>query len=278
MTLPDLAPAFVERHDVAPGSIRKRSASRRRRRRLGQAGAVAVLAAAVAAGTLLPGRQTAFADWTPEPGPLDERLVARAEQHCEDDFHTWAAPVADGEGVDGPSVEHAQAVYRELLGRGDALAPTVVDQRGNGFVALYLSSGGPTGSTVVTCVLIWDPHDPHAAPVGGSTGLRAVASFRASLAVLGWGSTDLPPLGKAGRFSELFGVAPEGVRVIVTLEDGQTVAARSADGHFLAWWPGKAEPVRVDAVDRDGRVHLRLDRAGGGRWSKAAPPAGGSLP
>jgi len=42
--------------------------------------------------------------------------------------------------------------------------------------------------------------------------------------------------------------------IVITISDGERIAASMLEGHFLAWWPDRDQVIRVEGIDADGSV------------------------
>ena len=254
MTLSDLELDLLRSLDAAPAgavSDRDRLAeildspvppSRiRPGRRLAVLGAVAASAAvAVPVSGLLGTDAAAYESWTPAPTQLAETDRAAADAACRD---------ADLD-VSGPEPRLAER-------RGDWAVLQYAGRRGEVPVVVTCMARVPAGSASADDVdLAW---------VGGLGAVPTDAEYTdGGLVQLGGHSLlgrDRPEVAVVQG-----DVGPDVATLTFRLDDGRTVVATVAGGHYVAWWPGRA--VGADGSDA---FTVTVTTVGGRRTVGAAP-------
>ena len=138
---------------------------------------------------------------------------------------------------------------REQLGEAEANLPTtLVDARGAG-VATAILSDDPRA---IECLARIDGSG--AAHVDGVIRLAQSATGPAENSTIAITSLLAEDDVDGGRTLTIGRVGSNAARVEITLGDGSTVVATSADGWFSAWWPGQPRVTAIRAVDAGGAV------------------------
>ena len=138
---------------------------------------------------------------------------------------------------------------REHLGEAEANLPTtLVDARGAG-VATAILSDDPRA---IECLARIDGSG--AAHVDGVIRLAQSATGPAENSTIAITSLLAEDDVEGGRTLTIGRVGSNAARVEITLGDGSTVVATTADGWFSAWWPGQPRVTAIRAVDAGGTV------------------------
>ena len=202
------------------------------RRRLAVASAAALTCATFAILLLGFGRGAprAFAGWSPTPTTAAEGEVARVSAACRSQL-----------------VGRLRQLRREAV-RQPGLDPVARTAPINGWRTVLIDTRGPytmivleqgNGRATSTCFA------GHHGEISDGTAIRDAGSPppapvpRGHIAYGSSGSTTTPRAEGAHSFSYVVGRTGAGVRgVAVRLNDGTRVTATTANGWFLAWWPG----------------------------------------
>lgn len=204
---------------------RQRPAAGRRGRRRRLVPAVALIAVAALAVTLLQtfgsAAPMAFADWQPVP----QVLTGAAAQHQIDECPYF-------KGVGGMRIP--------------AGAQTLVEQRGR-MVFIAFAGGGELGS----CMMLDGRGDG-----GGEGGSLAQPTGSDIVSDGGGGGFTFDTSGARVDTMDIIGRAgPEVSSILIHRTDGVVVTAALHDGLWAAWWPGQAAPTVLTVRTRDGRIY-----------------------
>jgi hypothetical protein len=171
------------------------------------------------------------------------------------------------------AIEHAQAT---ASGKGGPWKiPRIVasewqtvltDVRGPYTVTLFTAA---EGEAVFSC---FSGHNTGEVSLGGAFGAHPLVAVPAGqIAVRSYGGNATPPDEGSAEFSRLVGRVGSGVTAVsVNLSNGTQVTASTADGWFLAWWPGTTHPSAAEVTTSTGTTMQPVGREFG------APPATGS--
>ena len=210
--------------------------------------AVAVAGILLATSLLKP--PSAFATWTPVPGPVDPAFAAAMHENCA------LRPIP----TDDPNISAER--MREMLAQQAILAKlplVVMDQRGRAAVALFADRLAD-GQASVLCMTVAKEEGgiPVAGGGGASTGaVEAPADGPLRLFTAQRTSSD------AGMYTAYAGwVAPGVARVAVDRSNGQIVTASVASGYFVAWWPGASAATKFTGYNADGTVITEIGNNG----------------
>ncbi|MGH9019897.1 MAG: hypothetical protein ACRDV0_02645 [Acidimicrobiales bacterium] len=236
-------------------------ASRRPRRRLvlGATGAGVLSAAAIAVGVVGPWASPAFAGWSPDTTAPTPGQVSVAESTCASQYATLAAPDGSTPGpLPAVSLTDVRGPYTLVVYAASSdpvfcvTSPTFTAVNTGGFGSMGGIPAGGAGDNTVT-----GGSTQGGTPVGGSETNSAVrvlgdsnaaASTPDSAAIAFEFSTS----GNGQPLSVAEGQVGANVTgVAVVLDDSTAVNSTTANGHFVAWWPGQ---VHVD--------HLQVTTSG----------------
>ncbi len=185
--------------------------------------AVAIVVLALRAGT---DASRAFAGWSATPTGASRGQVARADAACRSQLKMTRRRAHEAPAAPGPA-----SPLRELSAR--AWRTVLTDTRGP-YTMIVLEAGA--GRAVAACFA--DRH--FQTSIGMAIGVRPPAPVaRGHVALASSGSTTTPSDEGSRRFSQVVGRTGAGVTgVTIRLTNGTHVRASSANGWFLAWWPG----------------------------------------
>ena len=215
-------------------------AGRRRNRRRGALalGGGAVVASGVTTTLLVlagPGTANAFADWTPAPTTPAPGQVSSAEATCEAAVATPPPDKAAG------------------LATG-ATQVSLVDTRGPFTLVLF----GANTSMSLLCVSgpsinSGGQADSQMRLIGGAQAISPGAGRIAVDRILGESAND----GQAYTIAE-GSVGPGVTAATLELSDGSDIVTTTANGHFLAWWPGSAAVTSATVTTAAGTTTQRV--------------------
>lgn len=203
-------------------------------RRVALVGSGAIVVAAALAAVLTLGLSAspprAFAGWSPAPTRASASQVRRAQNWCRSSL-----PTSNSAALSAPPTR-TRTEWKTVL----------TDVRGPYVVTLYTAA---SGRTVFSC---FTATKPASSVLQGGTTTTAAAVARMKVApghiklVFASSNMTAPDEGSA-EFSRLVGRAGLDVTgVSFRLSDGAHVTASTANGWFLAWWPGTA---RADSAE-----------------------------
>jgi hypothetical protein len=271
--LPHSTGARLRRIDYQP-----RTRSLRPPVALGAVTAAGAAGAAVWLAGLGAGTTEAFAGWTPTPTPAGQGQVAGAVAACKQSLLTMPGPARVSPGASSPpkATLGARTSLRSLssprLPKG---TPPSVAKADAALQPALTDSRGP-----FTFVIFAGPHSSASCITGPSfTSLAATAST---------GSTKIPAgrvtlssshmtTRDGRRFSFAEGHAASDVTgTSLVLDDGTRVEASTANGWFVAWWPGGHDVRSADVTTPTATTTQTFhpEAAPPCRRSAAAAPAG----
>jgi hypothetical protein len=245
---PDLERFRAELRDAIGNDLDRRRTRHRARRRLvriglpGLAGALGLSLALVFAGT-----QAAFAGWSSSPTPASSGQTTSADATCQAQLaavpptsagasagREWSVVTTD---VRGP---FTLVIYQSASGSATCLigpSVTVVSQN--------TSSGG---SESVSGGVRSSGHGRQANAIGRSSMLiSSGAGTVKNMTITHLASTN------EGPFTVVEGQVADGVTgVTLVLGDGKHVQASTANGSFLAWWPGTQNSSSAEITSANG--------------------------
>jgi hypothetical protein len=222
----DVREALAARADeLSPGAAarlrrldyRPRTRSLRPPVALGAVTAAGVAGAAFWVAGLGAGTTEAFAGWTPSPSPAGQGQIAGAEAACRKRLLTMPRPAR--------VLPPASAT---------ALQPALTDSRGPFTFVIF--AGQHSSASCIT-----GPSFTSLAATA-STGSTAIPAGRVTLS----SSHMTPRDGRQLSFAEGH-AASDVTATTLVLDDGTRVRASTANGWFVAWWPG-GHDVRSAAV------------------------------
>lgn len=216
--------------------------------RVALAGGGAVVATGAVAAILTVGLSTstprAFAGWSPRPTTAAVGQAQIAEGACRRGLPTSAA------------IEHAQQTASGPRGgpwgipqiAAGGWQTTLTDVRGPYTVLLFTASDG---RAVLSC---FSGRDAGEVSLQGAFATNSAAAVPAGqIAVSTFGSNRSRPDEGSAQFSRIVGRTGSGVTAVaVRLSDGKQVAASTANGWFLAWWPGTAQATSAEVTTAGG--------------------------
>jgi hypothetical protein len=231
----DLRDVLAERAAEIPASAGERLRARDyrpRTRQLRPPVAVGALAAAGAATVAVLGAGTteAFAGWTASPTHATAQQIASAEASCRQRLADMPAPPAGAPAPPSPST----------------LAPVLADTRGP-FTFVIFANDHASASCISS---------PAFTSLSGtaSTASTTPPAGKVTLSSADHTARD----GHAYSFAE--GHTGAGVTTTtLILSDGSRVQASSADGWFVAWWPGARQVVAADVTTAHGTHTQHFD-------------------
>lgn len=186
--------------------------------------AAAIVVLALRAGT---DASRAFAGWSATPTAASRGQVARADAAC----HSQLTRIARRRAHEAPVTPAPASPLREVPGRG--WRTVLTDTRGP-YTMIVLETGA--GRAVAACFT--DRH--FQTSIGMAIAVRPPTPVaRGHVAFASSGSTTTPSDEGSRQFSQVVGRTGAGVTgVTIRLNNGTRVRASSANGWFLAWWPG----------------------------------------
>ncbi len=200
------------------------------------AGAAALAAIALSIIGLGAGAQRAFAGWTPVTTMPAPGQVAAAQATC---------------------VKRLGASGRVIPPRASsAWHPVLSDARGPFTTVLYQAD---TGRAEASCLSGPSRYDWS---LNATVDPRQVIPAAGQIAVVSYGSRATPRSAGGRHFRQIVGRVGAGVtRVVLVLRDSTRVTATSAQGWFLAWWPGTQQTVSAEVVTATGTSTQQLGPA-----------------
>jgi hypothetical protein len=224
--------------------------------------AVAAAGATVAAGAVLAtsliglGTQTprALAGWSATPtAPIGDQTQTASEA-CRSRLPTSKGIERAQETAAGP---HRAWPTPPIPAGG--WSAVLTDTRGPYTAILFEAAGG---RAEMSC---FSGRQPAQAVLGGSWGTQTPSPVPAGeITLVSSGGHVTPPDEGSEQFSQLVGRTGPGVTdVTLRLDDGTRVTASSANGWFMAWWPGRHSVITSEVRTSSGSVV----RAFGGQLS-----------
>lgn len=189
-------------------------------------GAAVVLAVVLTLGQAPAGQgPSVWAGWQPVPTKPDQAMREQARSMC---FSKATVNTV----IPGSSLTYGE------------LPLLVQDQRGS--VALFFFG---RDTAAAGCAMWRDEH-------GGFESTVAAMSWPYTrlmdkVDTVGWMIFGVGRPGDSAQITDLVG-RTSAARVVILRDDGRTVEATVQDGFFAAWWPGKAQAIRVTAYDGEG--------------------------
>lgn len=217
----------------------------------GSAAAAAIVLSIVGLGT---GAQNAFAGWTPAPTSPASGQTAAAQAACQAALPTSERIEAGRRGAAGDGV--ASPVTPRITTAD--WRPVIADSRGPFTVVVFeTKDGDANGSCLVRL-----PAQPLSISAGFGGGAPApVAAGEARVDSLGAGVVPSAgaPTAADPQYRRISGRTGAGVTAVhLVLTNGDHVTATVQDGHFLAWWPGKADATALQATSAAGTTTRHL--------------------
>jgi hypothetical protein len=234
--------------------------------RMALAGGGAVAAVGAVAVILTVGLSTdtprAFAGWSPTPTTASMSQTQSAEAACRARLPTSAA------------IEHAQETASGPRG-GPRKLPriatggwqtTLTDVRGPYTLTLFTAA---EGQAVLSC---FSGRNTGEVSLGGAFDIHPLTAVSAGqISVRTSGSNVTPPDEGSAEFSRLVGrVGPGVTAVTLRLSDSTQVTASTADGWFIAWWPGTAQASAAEITTSNGTTTQPIGAALGGATATAS--------
>lgn len=245
--------ALAARADEIPATVAGRVAGRGYRPRTRDlrppVAAGALVAAGVAAGVVLivglgPRTPEAFAGWTATPTTPVGGQTSAAEAGCSRRLAGLPAP---------PGARTIPQPPKDTAG----MSPVLTDTRGPFTFVIF--AGAKSSATCIS-----GPSFTAVSSAGSSVARPAVPAAQIALSSTSHTARD----GDAYSFAE--GRTGPGVTAAtLVLADGSRVQASSANGWFVAWWPGSSSVVSADVTTAQGTSTQRLPGGTG-----CPPPAG----